>query len=329
MWVRAQVDYLQRLPTDTEKRKALKKLPPDLPQTYVHILEIIDSTYPPQTTQLIQRLLRWLVLEISVGPRIYGAYCSSRLTSRMLCQAICIENESDRLADNELPTEQQILGWLGCLVRRRLDDEEEMIELSHFTIKEFLRMEPESISSAAVRKYLVQGEDYNYLVQVCLTHLMHDIFRGTTWSNYRELDSFSTNHPLYAYVTSYLCDYIYELTKSPTGMNAEVKCIVQRFLSVPVHESFLLWDTCNTGLLCVQLEGGLLREDSFPEPEVENAIPPLHFASLTGLVDEGERLCRHGLDPNCRSVLFYEEMSAYTPLHLALVNYPNVALTAR
>lgn len=61
MWVRAQVDYLRRLPNDMEKRRALKQLPPDLPQTYIRIFETIHRTYPPQTTKYIHRILKWLV----------------------------------------------------------------------------------------------------------------------------------------------------------------------------------------------------------------------------------------------------------------------------
>ena len=87
MWVRAQVDYLQRLPTE---RKALKRLPPDLPQTYVRILEIIDSTYPPPTTEFIQRMLRWLVLGKSGDSNTYPSGRESSFTSRMLCQAVCL-----------------------------------------------------------------------------------------------------------------------------------------------------------------------------------------------------------------------------------------------
>lgn len=118
MWVRAQIDYLQRLLTDKEKRKAWKDLPPDLPQTYVRIFDTIDRTYPIQTTKFIQRLLKWLVLAKSTAFNIYNNIPGLEFTSRMLRQAICIEIESERLSDCEVATEPQILGWLGCLIRK-------------------------------------------------------------------------------------------------------------------------------------------------------------------------------------------------------------------
>ncbi|KAF2808625.1 uncharacterized protein BDZ99DRAFT_572456 [Mytilinidion resinicola] len=62
-WAKLQVDYLSRLPNDRERRKALRSLPPDLPATYVRILESIDSHYPEQTRVYIRRALKWLVLE--------------------------------------------------------------------------------------------------------------------------------------------------------------------------------------------------------------------------------------------------------------------------
>lgn len=172
-------------------------------------------------------------------------------------------------------------------------------------------MDPADISSAVARKYLVQPEDYNYLVTVCLIYLMYDDFRSMTCSNSSEAWSFITQHPLYEYVTLYLCDYIHELTMISAGMNQEVKGLMQRFLSIPVHEAFLLWDTYHTGLDT--------RDYCIRVCEIGNYLSPLHFACLTGLVEEVERLCRQGLDPNCTS-LPSKFGHAYTPLHLTLLN---------
>jgi hypothetical protein len=207
MWVRAQVDYLQRLPNDVEKRKALKELPPDLPQTYIRIFEIIDRTYPTQTTKYIQRLLKWLVLnfcEVTLSSR---SPASTWLAPVFLCEVICVENESDKVAESKIPTVQQILGWLGCLGRRTKSLD--IIELSHFTVKEFLGMDPEKVSSAVARKYLVRPEDGNYLLKVCLTYLMHDDFSSTTWSTFDELERFKKTYPLYGYAALKTCVHIF------------------------------------------------------------------------------------------------------------------------
>lgn len=299
MWVRAQVDYLQRLPNDMEKRKALKSLPPDLPQTYVRIFEMIDSSYPLQTTKFIQRLLKWLVLQIPIG---------KPLSFHGLRQAICLENEKDTLSDSEMPTEQQVLGWLGCLVRRSKDQDE--IELSHFTIKEFLRMDPENVSSTVARKYLVKPEDHNYLLKVCLHYLMHDDFKSTTCSGVGEVESLFNSHPLYKYAARRL--YYHTQAVVDIGMNNEVKCIMQRFLSLPVCKSFQLWATCDAR---PEFYNAI---NSSKEETITGQISPLHFACKAGLVDEVQRLLKLGIDPDCSNFSSEEDVSFPKPLHVAI-----------
>lgn len=77
----------------------------------------------------------------------------------MLCQAICIENKSDRFSDSEISTEQQIMRWLGCLITISEFAHKKTLKLSHFIIEEFLRMDPETIDNAVARRYLVPLED--------------------------------------------------------------------------------------------------------------------------------------------------------------------------
>ncbi|KAL8913122.1 MAG: hypothetical protein Q9171_002016 [Xanthocarpia ochracea] len=171
MWVRAQVDYLQRLPNDLEKRKALTKLPPDLPQTYIRIFETMNSTYPLQTIQYIQRLLKWLVYgppgQLMQGPYARATNLEGGLSPDELCVAICIENESDWPTIDVVPTTEQVLRWLGCLVR--YDQEGVTIQLSHFTINEFLSMDPQTVSSPIARRFLVGREDKGSALQLWKT----------------------------------------------------------------------------------------------------------------------------------------------------------------
>ena len=192
MWVRAQVDYLQRLPNDLEKRKALTKLPPDLPQTYIRIFETMNSTYPLQTIQYIQRLLRWLVFgpldQLIQGPYFTDYNSESGLSPDNLCLAICIENESDWPTIDVVPTKEQVLCWLGCLVR--YDQERATIQLSHFTIQEFLSMDPQTVSSLIARRFLVGLEDKGYVVNIYLTYLLHSHFEDTVCTTRNEVMGF-------------------------------------------------------------------------------------------------------------------------------------------
>ncbi|KAI4264373.1 MAG: hypothetical protein L6R35_007304, partial [Caloplaca aegaea] len=158
MWVRAQVDYLQRLPNDAEKRRALKVLPPDLPRTYIRIFETMENSYSTQTTTYVRRLLKWLVLggashgdsEISLEDTIHPSL-------EMLRVAVCIEDQSNWPTIATMPTKRQILQWLGCLVRWKEDRDE--ISFSHFTVKEFLSLDKKDVSSSAAQQYLVVPTD--------------------------------------------------------------------------------------------------------------------------------------------------------------------------
>lgn len=307
MWVRAQVDYLQRLPNDMEKRKALRSLPPDLPQTYIRIFEIIDSTYPIQTTKFVQRVLKWLILQNNVGFfNTFKLYQTRRsLEPGLLCQAICIENENNKLSDAEVPTLQQILGWLGCLVRssKSLD----MIDLSHFTIKEFLKMDPEKVPSRIAREYLVKPADQNYLLKVYLNYLMHDDFKSIKCTKFNEVSSFLSHHPFYEYAMLELRDSIWAVNE--IGFDKETMLMMQKFLIMPVGQSFQLWDTCMKEVK---------PEDYHKDEQVGNVILPLHFAAMTGLADEVQRLLKSGSDSNCSSLSMTEDGFFLTPLHLAI-----------
>ena len=296
MWVRAQVDYLQRLPNDLEKRKALTKLPPDLPQTYIRIFETMNSTYPLQTIQYIQRLLRWLVFgpldQLIQGPYFTDYNSESGLSPDNLCLAICIENESDWPTIDVVPTTEQVLRWLGCLVR--YDQEWLTIQLSHFTIHEFLCMDPQTVSSPIARRFLVGLEDKGYLINICLTYLLHSHFEDTVFTTGDEVKAFLSQYPFFEYLHRTLLDHLFH----NNGCNAESDTLARRFLCMPPSSAFQLWKTCSLAheiLACM--------------------LSPLHFAVAACLDSRVEELLREGVDPDTNWML---EKSCITPLHLAI-----------
>ena len=266
MWVRAQIDYLQRLPSDMDKQKALTSLPPDLPRTYIRNIEMIDSMYPAQTTKYIQRLLRWLVLDLGDEPPIYGSYVERKLTSELLLIAICLENEAEWPSDAAIPTEEQILSWLGCLVRRGADT----ITLSHFTVKEFLKMDAENVSSRTARKYLVNQDDEFYILDVSLNCMIHDQFKNNTFTTWGEVQLFLEKYPIFGHLALSLCGRIWRShgcafdresktpsnawqgTGGPTSIQQDgfvtLRDRMQRFLSMSLRRPFELWAICHAYL---------------------------------------------------------------------------------
>lgn len=308
-WVRAQIDYLQRLPNDTEKRKALRTLPPDLRQTYIRILETIDRTYPEQTVIYIQRLLKWLVLHDDLGDGGFsrdwrGRLAKTKLTTEILCQAVCIENEDEWPTDEITSTLDNIFQWLGCLVRLEVDSHADgvNIQLSHFTIKEFLVMSPEKISSSIARRYLVASQDHNYIDHVFLKYVMHSRFAGIVCSSRASIEEFLSQHPLYPHVAWKLCDRLCYWD----GLQGDGIELLQRFLSMPASRHFGLWDTCATHMA-----------DRGNIAGIHSRTPsPLHFAAVTGLTNMTQRLLDEGADPDTTGD---SKLLQMTPLHLAII----------
>lgn len=303
MWVRAQVDYLRRLPNDVEKRKALKRLPPDLPQTYIRILETIDSTYPKQTTVYIQRLLKWIVHDSAT---LFNIWASKRdrkpVTLDILCEAVCVEDEESWPTVESMPTRDQVSRWLGCLIG--VDDSHDPTpRLSHFTIKEFLSMDAELVSSHVARQYLTGPKDRDYIVKVYLTYVMHSHFKNIVITSPDDAARFLSKSPFYYYVVQTL---LHTLRSFPIS-DVKTNDLIKKFFSMPPCWEFELWARCSTWQ--EQLYGREVTSD--------NRLPtPLHFACVTGLTDQVELLLNQGVNPNATD----EPNSLETlPIHLALI----------
>ena len=300
--MRAQVDYLQPLPHDMEKRKALEELPPDLPETYIRIFQSIDSAYGERTKIYIQRLLKWLVLKVTVS-RKYALDVDPKLTAEALCQAICIENENDWPTAVNTPTVEQILRWLGCMIH--IDQHTDTVYLSHFTVKEFLTMSAKRVAHPVAQRYLVNPRDEEYIANVCLTYSMHSHFKDVILTSFDDWEEFISEHPFWRYVAPALCDHVSVLD----GAALADENPLRRFFSMPACRGFQLWGICG-----IWLDAG---RSGFSKEEVDfmrSLSSTLHFASVAGLPSQIRKLLEDGADPN--SLL--STGLAVTPLHVAI-----------
>lgn len=306
MWIRAQVDYLRRLPNDSEKRQALRKLPPDLPQTYIRILETIDRSYRGQTLQYIQRLLKWIfyATEFNNFPTRNRSRIGQSLSIEALCEAVCIEDKCVWPTKEVVPTKDQILRWLGCLVR--VDHQMNELQFSHFSIKEFLRMDASTLSMSVARNYLVLPEDRSYLINTCLTYIMHSYFDNVLCTSWDDVQALYLEHPFWEHVGYKLVYYILG------HLTAEEDCgpSLRSFLATPPRPGFKLWAMCETYSSHLELE-----DFDFPRSLMLNLPSPLHFASAAGLIGQATRLLKEGTSPDATKLL---ESQCATPLHLAI-----------
>ncbi|KAL6712856.1 hypothetical protein ACLMJK_009568 [Lecanora helva] len=297
MWVRLQVDYLQRLPSDSEKRRALKRLPPTLKETYVRIFETIDDSYPVQTTKYIQRLLRWLVHGIRPLGKLPDGSVVDLFNTDVLRMAICVESQGRLIPKSSIPTLEQIFRWLGCLVTKRSDGAP---QLSHFTIEEFLKSDSREIAKPNILKYLVTG-DRSYVLNVCLTFIVHDSFANQACLRSDEVQSFLSKHPLFFYAAVSIHYYLQVVI--PDGLNAETRNLLEQFLSTPTHPSFALWKSC--------------ADYTKTSVTKRSKASPLCFAVSAGLAEDVQRLLISGVDPNARDPMGDEEPYS-NPLYLAI-----------
>lgn len=309
--MRCQIDYIGGLPNNRERRKALKDLPPTLPATYERILDRIDSRYPPQTQLYIQRIFKWLVL----ADEIESTDVQRELNIQALAQAICVEEGSTQLDREVVPDVIDVSDWCGSLTRT--DPRTQTLELSHYTVKEFLLSNENSIPfNSAARKYLVnRRKDQNYIVHTCLTYLSLDglgldvllapikVTRtGTDYglrrSSYSSFNSafkaFRVEYPFYEYCAHSMYGHLQRYQHA----NHETK----PFQSVFRVSSGKLLSYYTTFV-------NMVTGDLFLEP---NNPTTLQVATSLLLVQTVKRLLLGGADPDERI-----ELDA-TPLHCAI-----------
>jgi len=137
---------------DADRRRAVEKLPPWLPETYQHILGRIHS----EDMEMTRNALKWLIC------------CSRSLTLTELAIAIAIRpgrpfNEEEKLDDDEL-----LLQILGSLVRlNRLNN---TIDLAHFSVIEYLTTP--HLGDGTPNLHFIDPEDGHVdLLESCLTYL--------------------------------------------------------------------------------------------------------------------------------------------------------------
>ena len=186
------------LPNDVERRKALKSLPPDLPQTYIRILERLDRDQSLPTQRLIRRVLVWLAFESNRNTDWHAS-----LDLQSIATAVSIDVGCDATRPSPPPPlPSDIASWCSSLVT--VDEARNSIKFSHFSVKEFLVTLSDEVSSPVARKYLLQeSRDKPYMAEVCLTHLTsHDLPPMIDWDDEAALADFHRKFPFYCHAAS-------------------------------------------------------------------------------------------------------------------------------
>ncbi|CAG9990454.1 unnamed protein product [Clonostachys byssicola] len=307
-WVACQLDYLCELPTDGARRKALNSLPPTLPATYERILLRVNA-HSEQVKSLVKNSLLLI------------AYADSWLEPRMICEAVSTSLSCTRLDDDEIVEEQEILRWVGSLVRRSNDGKR--FEFAHFTVQEFL--EKICPSHSTLSAYSVsQDKIYGYLASICLKYLTLENFTRCgpepTTEEIWNLPRLTKSRPFYQY-SAISWPNILQKGSDETVDNVYLQ--LQAFFQTPKTSNFCLWAIELARHCCVGADSGIIMRPhgSFFNNGKDAKVcisallrpdfTPLHMAAALGL----PRLTRHLINMGC-SPNFTSRFG--TPLHCAV-----------
>lgn len=155
------MDYLCECNNDRDRREALNKLPPDLPSSYERILERVNRS-SKENQAIVIKTLHW----IAYADYDYIAGDGSSLTTEMLLQALAIRDGEEFFEQSSMASEEEVFHWCSSLVRRSKSG---YLELSHFTVKEFLQtIDP--VQTPHFRQYWLSG-DHTILAKACLNFI--------------------------------------------------------------------------------------------------------------------------------------------------------------
>ncbi|RSL60781.1 hypothetical protein CEP54_006626, partial [Fusarium duplospermum] len=316
-WVACQLDALCKLRRDRDRRKALKKLPPTLFDTYERILAGINDSLE-ENKQLVQRTL----LLIS-SP--YHAH----LSLRQICEAISLSDDEEELLDEDIVDGDDIIRLCGSLIRKRKMSSwsgEVGIEFSHFSVQEYLQgpcLEHPTLSAYGVSR----EKACSLLASLCLDYLTlknHEQLPIPTGDAEDEalnaMDERDLQRPFYRHAATLWPFYVSE------GGNGCCLGRIHNLFQLPKTPSFCLWATTLAAhSKSMDLEYWYIDAmEWFENPSFSNNamfcnpfhvlrpdFTPLHMAAILGMPDLCDHLLKQGADINVRGKFG-------TPLHCAI-----------
>ncbi|KAL0253403.1 hypothetical protein SLS55_010382 [Diplodia seriata] len=180
-WAACQIDRLCRLSTDKARRNALNDLPPDLDSTYDRILICINKE-DEGSRVLVQNTLRWIV------------FATVPLSTEQLREALSIEAGAAALDPDNLPDEESILDLCSSFIRKSVNGDR--LELSHFTVEEYLRSSRIASNSDLAAYHIDSAASTLILSQNCLAYLNMQDFDQDVPST---LEAWKDRHKVYPF----------------------------------------------------------------------------------------------------------------------------------
>ncbi|KAF4877431.1 Ankyrin-2 [Colletotrichum siamense] len=260
-WVACQLDHLGYCISDAQCREALRSLPPDLPETYLRILERVPRKHQP----FVQ-----LTLDIV-------AFADPKPNIAQLREILSVPSCGSLLKPGGLVREDAISRHCGSLIRK--SNNGEYLEFAHFSVQEFLRSSV--LQSSGLQMFMVsEGRCNRLLATRCIEYLQLDNFNQPPTPTEQQLMSMEErdlDHPLYSFASFNWLFYARQ-EWSDSSLLAAAK---------------LLFDPCKTARftqwavnlilqLMTRASPGLLRKSEkirFMTGIIDKSFHPLHFAA--------------------------------------------------
>ena len=241
-------------------------------------------THSEDVQQVVERTLRWVI----------SAYRPLKIAE--LVEAIAIEVDDTTFDEYSTTEEVEILKWCSCLIRKTSFQDNDIVELAHFTVEEFLEAIDSKKTPRLARFADLKKTSQLYVSRTCLTYLNFDVFAKARVEDWFWLSA----HPFWNYAA-----YGWQLHAARHLNDNTTKGLIQRFFQPSISPNFVIWNR-----YLWLYDNDLLSRNEFKDVEeaIErwkeqgfdrvDSISPLHQASNLALEEVVQWLVASGSDPN-------------------------------
>ena len=245
---------------------------------------------------MIKRIFHWLV------------HSKRPLTLQELSEAISIEFHQRQLDFSAIPTDpEDIFRFCGGLVSLSGHDNEETVNLSHFSIKEFL-LSPRIKETEISEFYAGSSAAMFDIAAACLTYIMLDDFREGQCVNRTKMGERKSKYAFLAYAALYWSDHyksagsegdeiLEELVLALFTNPAHSGCVESWFQANTEAEAQLRYKTYRTQSKAPD-DGG---EEVQREPTLVTDCTAMYHAARLGHPKLVRRLIANGHDVNAKT----------------------------
>lgn len=302
-WVVCQLDYLCNCAHDQERREALTKLPPDLPESYRRLLERV-SKCSLGVQNMVQMSLHFM------------AVADPKLTIVELQQAVSTPAIGGTLEERNIIPEFEIMKRCSSLIRKSTDGK--YFEFAHFSVREFLEDEKAIFQTTGIEKYwIARSTTQSLLATQCLRFLQMKNFDRIPEEPNAQVAATRQRDECYPFYRHAALLWI-KLTKGGLG-DSEILDLAKSLFQPSKRAYFMCW-AVEVFKNVMYATGIGSRYDPKNETEVHAwkivmlpSFKPLHMASALNLPEICSFLISNGSDAN-------DKLDAATSLDLAFMS---------